>query len=211
MSDNPVISIAVVADIRRDGMGQRLAEQVSADHLSVDEAMMGCTKNHVSVWKWHAENPADWYVVLEDDAIPVADFRAQLTEALRVAPAPIVSLYLGRGSIDDLRTGVFMNRADLLDVNWIVTQGRIMHAVALAVRSDLLPDLIANLPAGDQPIDRHLSLWARRSAHRVAYSNPSLVEHADGESLVTRYRRVERRAWRAGARDAWCDKMMTMI
>ena len=208
---NHNINIGIVADQRRGDMGSRLADQVNADHLSVDTEMRGCTKNHVSVWKWHAENPADWNVVLEDDAAPVGNFRTQLAEALQVAPAPIVSLYLGRGYIEDARTEALLGRADLLDMNWVVTNGRILHAVALAVRGDLMPSLVESLPRGDQAIDRTLSLWARRQGHRVAYSNPSLVDHLDEKSLVTRYRRTERTAWRTGARDGWCDKMMHMV
>lgn len=204
------IRIGVVADSRRGDMGARLADRVAADYLSVDNATLGCTQNHAAVWRWHGEHPADWSVVLEDDALPVDDFRGQLAAALAVSPAPIVSLYLGRGYIDDRRTGSIVTRADLLDANWIVTPGRILHAVGLAVRADLLPSLIENLPPRDQPIDRHLSLWARRQGHDVAYTNPSLVDHWDGASLVTRYRRSERRAWRTGARSDWCDKMMVM-
>lgn len=206
-----VINIGVVSDRRRGDMGARLADRVAANHLSVDDGTLGCTQNHASVWRKLATDPADWSVVLEDDALPVEDFRGQLVAALAVAPAPVVSLYLGRGYIDDRRTGGFVNRADLVDANWIVTPGRIQHAVALAVQADVLPDMIANLPTRDQPIDRSLSLWARRRGLQVAYTNPSLVDHSDGESLVTRYRRAERRAWRTGARSDWSDKMMVMV
>jgi hypothetical protein len=205
------ISIGVVADVRRGDMGERLAIRVAADHLGIDTEMRGGTKNHVAVWRKHADDPADWSVVLEDDAVPVDGFREQLADALAVAPAPIVSLYLGRGYIEDNRIGEILTRADVLGANWIVTQGRILHAVGLAVRKDLLPALVANLPRDECPIDRSLSMWARRDGHRVAYSWPSLVEHADGASLVTRYRRTERRAWRTGTRDDWCDKMMPMV
>lgn len=205
------ISIGVVADFRRGDMGERLADQVGADHLNVDHTMRGCTWNHAQVWRMHADRPADWNLNLEDDALPVDGFREQLADALSFAPAPIVSLYLGRGYIEDARTGPLLTRADLLGANWIVSQGRILHAVALAVRGDLLGSLIDNLPSGNQPIDRSLSLWARRGGHRVAYAWPCLVDHDDGKSLVTRYRRAERRAWRTGVRDDWCDKMMAMI
>ena len=205
------ISIGVVADSRRGDMGMRLAEQVDADCLSVDYETRGCTWNHSQVWRMHADEPAVWNVVLEDDAVPVDGFREQLAAALAVAPTPIVSLYLGRGYIEDNRTGPLLTRADLLGVNWIISQGRILHAVALAVRGDLLPSLIDNLPSGNQPIDRSLSLWARRQGHRVAYAWPCLVDHDDGKSLVTRYRRADRRAWRTGVRDDWCDKMIAMV
>jgi len=205
------ISIGVVADLRRGEMGAELAEKVQADHLSIDTEGLGCTWNHSTMWRTHAENPADFCLVLEDDAVPVDGFRDQLAAALAEAPAGIVSLYLGRGYIDDRRTENFLRRAEVLDTNWIVTHGRIMHAVALAVRSDLITELVDNLPTGKQPFDRALSMWTRRRGHQIAYSWPSLVDHADHPSLVTRYNRSERRAWRTGVREDWHDKMMHMV
>ena len=209
-----MISIAVVADARRGDMGAELAERVDADLISVDTQQRGCTWNHCQVWRAHASSSggsADWNVVLEDDALPVDGFCDQLADALAVAPAPIVSLYLGCGYIEDRWIDPLLVRADQVGANWLVAQGRILHAVALAVRGDLVGSLVDNLPRDDRPIDRSLSRWARRQGHSVAYSNPSLVDHDDGKSLVVRYRRAERRAWRTGVRDDWCDKMMHMV
>ncbi len=206
--------IAVVADQRRRGMGADLAVQVDANYLNIDTEARGCTWNHSTAWRALAEaapQPGQFCLVLEDDAVPVEGFRDQLTAALAEAPAGIVSLYLGRGYIDDRRTENFLRRAEVLDTNWIVTHGRIMHAVALAVRSDLITELVDNLPTGKQPFDRALSMWTRRRGHQIAYSWPSLVDHADHPSLVTRYNRSERRAWRTGVREDWHDKMMHMV
>lgn len=204
--------IAVVSDVRRGDMGERLVNQVGADYLSIDQFGEGCTWNHSRAWRMLAglSEPDQWALVLEDDAEPVPGFREQLQLALAAAPAPIVSLYLGMGYIEDRSIGINLSRADMLGAHWVVTRGRILHAVALAVRSDLLPALVDNLPRSNTPIDRSLSMWARREGHQVAYSWPSLVEHNDGPSLVTRYRRAARRAWRTGVRDAWSDKMMLM-
>lgn len=204
--------IAVVSDVRRGDMGERLVNQVGADYLSIDRFGEGCTWNHSRAWRMLAglSEPDQWALVLEDDAEPVPGFREQLQLALAAAPAPIVSLYLGMGYIEDRSIGINLTRADMLGAHWVVTRGRILHAVALAVRSDLLPALVDNLPRSNTPIDRSLSMWARREGHQVAYSWPSLVEHNDGPSLVTRYRRAARRAWRTGVRDAWSDKMMLM-
>jgi hypothetical protein len=204
--------IAVVSDVRRGDMGERLVNQVGADYLSIDQFGEGCTWNHSRAWRMLAglSEPDQWALVLEDDAEPVPGFREQLQLALAAAPAPIVSLYLGMGYIEDRSIGINLTRADMLGAHWVVTRGRILHAVALAVRSDLLPELVDNLPRSNTPIDRSLSMWARREGHQVAYSWPSLVEHNDGPSLVTRYRRAARRAWRTGVRDAWSDKMMLM-
>jgi len=206
------LRIGVVADVRRGDMGERLSTAVEADCLSLDEAARGCTWNHRQVWQLHAQEPADWNLVLEDDAVPVDGFRDQALAALAVAPTPIVSFYLGRGYIEDRYIEATLARLDVQRANWLVTNGRILHAVALAVRGELLPSLTASLPKDNtRPIDRALSLWARREGHRVSYSIPSLVDHDDGKSLVTRYTRAPRKAWRFGTREEWRDKMMVMI
>jgi len=197
------LKIAVVTDERRGDMGLKLADKVSADHLSVDSGNLGCLDNHIAAWKWHAANPSAWSVVLEDDAVPVDDFREQLASALSVAPTPIVSLYLGTGYISDGRTKAMLKNADAAGAHWIVTRGTIFHAVALAVRSELLPSLLEVDRRG--PIDQGLSRWARSHGHAVAYSNGSLVDHSDPPSLVCRYRRPERRAWRFGGNNPWND------
>ena len=209
-----MISIGVVSDIRRGDMGERLAKQVGADYLSIDRGSLGCTGNHIQTWKTLADlasGPDDWSVVLEDDAIPVVGFREQLDAALAVAPAPIVSLYLGRGYIEDRYIESMLTRADARKSCWLVAPSRVLHAVAVAVRDDLLQSLVAGIPSAKHPIDRAMTAWARGHGHQVAYSIPSLVEHDDGESLVSAYKRAERKAWRVGVRDEWCDKMTLMI
>lgn len=200
-----MVKIAVVADSRRGDMGANLASKVNADHLSIDDGTLGCSGNHLAAWRFLAESlvPADTHaVVLEDDAVPVDDFREQLASALAVAPAPIVSFYLGNGYSSDLLTKSVLSKADAVGAQWIVTHGRVLHAVALAVRRELLPLMIEGVGLS-RGIDGELSRWARRNGHSVAYSNPSLVDHCDEPSLVSRHRRAPRRAWRVGRNDAW--------
>lgn len=190
-------------------MGADLAELVNADFVSVDDGSLGCTRNHARVW--HALDLSQpWAVVLEDDAVPVEDFRDQLCRALEVVPAPVASLYLGSGYIGDKLTEALLHRADITDSHWIVAHGQVHHAVALAVRSDIVPSMVEFFGARTQPVDRLLSTWARVNAHRVAYSVPSLVDHADVSSLVTKYRRKPRKALRVGGRDTWCSKVIPM-
>ena len=208
------VHLGVVSDCRRAEMGSALFDSTVADILMVDNGTRGCSGNHAAMWRELAKSPAEWNVVLEDDAVPVDDFRDQLDAALAVAPAPIVSLYLGYGYIDDPYTKGFLDRARAQGAHWLVTHGRVLHAVALAVRGDLVESLARGaLPIADRgrPIDRAVSNWARSAGVEVAYSLPSLVDHADEASLVTRYRRGARRAWRVGTRDAWSSKMMLMV
>lgn len=191
-------------------MGERLAGLVDADFLSVDDGSLGCTQNHARAWRQHAERPADWSLNLEDDAVPVEQFRDQLEQALEVAPTPIVSLYLGGGYIGDSLTTALLARADATGAHWAVTNGGILHAVALAVRREILIPMIEYLGSRTRAVDAMLSSWAQRNSYDVAYSIPSLVDHADEKSLVTKYRRSPRRAFLTGRRDEWCSKLILM-
>lgn len=207
------VAIAVVADVRRGGMGRDLAEQVKADHISGDDGTLGCRGNHVKAWTWHAKNPADWHLVLEDDAQPVPDFRAQLDAALDAAPANIVSLYLGGGYIDDILVKNSIEKAERTGADWITTQGRVLSAVAVAMRHDMVAPMLTGLDTRrGHAIDRAMSLWTRGFAQRVAYPVPSLVDHADQPSLVRPHRRcAPRRAMRVGGHEHWGSKTIFMV
>jgi GR25 family glycosyltransferase involved in LPS biosynthesis len=191
-------------------MGTRLAGLVDADFLSVDDGSLGCTQNHTRAWRQHAENPAAWNLNLEDDAVPVEHFRDQLDKALAVAPTPIVSLYLGGGYIGDNLTRALLDRAETTGAHWAVAHGQIHHAVALAVREEVLAPMIEHLATRTLAVDTMLSSWALRNSHDVAYSIPSLVDHADEKSLVTKYRRSPRRAFMTGRREQWCSKLILL-
>lgn len=205
------ISVGVVSDVRRNGLGERLADRVNADFLSVDDGSLGCTQNHVRCWRQHAQNPGDWNLNLEDDAVPVDGFRDEIALALDAAPADIVSFYLGSGYIGDNLTAALLATANTIGAHWVVSDsGSVLHAVALAVRGEILAPIIQHLDAQTLAVDRMLGSWALRNSHAVAYSIPSLVDHADEKSLVTKYRRKPRRAFATGRRGQWSSKSISM-
>ena len=91
-----MFSIGIVAHQSRTTQAKNLAKQVKADFISIDTGLLGCDDNHTTVQNHLWALKDEWSVILEDDAQPVQDFPDQLTQALTVAPTPIVSLYLGR-------------------------------------------------------------------------------------------------------------------
>jgi len=212
----PEIQIGIVGHVQREQMATDLYNQVDADFLSIDPLDgVGCLANHLAVWQWHADNPAEWLVTLEDDAVPVEDFRRQLAAALAVAPTPIVSLYLGRGYIGDAQLSASVRRAEATGSHWLLAGHQLFHAVGLAVRHELLAPMVADLDRRNHnfrssPVDHALGQWARRNHHDVAYTVPSLVDHADGPSLVMRHRRAPRTAWRTGGHEQWTSTSTPM-
>lgn len=200
------LAIGIVAHISRLSTAEWLAKTVDAEYLSVDDGSLGAERNHCRVWRWLSEQPADWVICLEDDALPVPDFRNQLAQVLEVAPTPIVSAYLGKLRPPKYQRAIegALNRADAEDAHWI-TSNHLLHAVGVAVRSRLVTDMLNNLPV--LPIDLAIARWARAHKYGIAYTVPSLVGHRDKPSLIAHpdgiARTPGRVAWRVGTRDHW--------
>src|SRR6476659_8114901 len=91
------IGIGVVAHVKRFNQARALAKEVEAQYVSWDYGCMGVTVNHIGVWTTLASMDTTWSVVLEDDALPVKDFRHELSLVLDAAPTSVVSLYHGTG------------------------------------------------------------------------------------------------------------------
>lgn len=212
------MKIGIVAHTDRLDMANHLADDVDARFVSLDNGDKGCLGNHRHVWYRIAGMVADdeWAIVLEDDAVPVGDFRGQLTAALAVAPAGVVSLYLGK-----LRPPQWANRvaqavskAELQHAHWI-TADYMLHAVGIAIRGGELADkMLHATKTFRRPIDEAISIWSRRYNHPIAYTWPSLVDHADLDTVVVHpdaeTRQPGRVAWRAEGRPHWTSKAVAL-
>lgn len=152
-------------------------------------------------------------MVIEDDAEPIPGFAEQLHQALPMSPAPIVSLYLGRRRPPQWQNRILaaIAQAANTDSPWIIST-HLLHAVGYAIRTDLLPSLLAH--HSRHPIDEHIGDWARRHGHTIAYTVPSLIDHADLPTIIRHRdgqpRRPGRRAWTVGPRTDWNNRAVTM-
>lgn len=201
-----VAAVAVVTCHQRLIMGTKLARRIDAELLQVDDGR-GPTRNHLAAWRWLTNlTAADWAVILEDDAQPVPGFRAQLGQALAVAPTDVVSLYLGRGRPETPQPAIAngIARATAADAHWL-TGRKVWHAVGLAIRTPLVPAMIDAVEQTPYlPMDNAVSRWAAAAGQRVAYTWPSLVNHADVARVVPGPApTAPRRAWRTGRREQW--------
>lgn len=206
--------IGVVAHRTRAATADKLSRRVHADFVSVDTGMLGCEGNHLVVQRHLAGlGAAAWSVVLEDDAVVPADgFRDQLAAALAAAPAGaagVVSLYLGRLRPPQYQVAIAasIRAATAAGAHWLLGT-RLLHAVAYAIRTDLLPSLVDFRTRATVPIDQRITGWARATGAAVAYTWPSLVDHADIPTVIARHpdgqpRPPGRVAWQVGRRDRW--------
>ncbi|QGH79237.1 glycosyltransferase [Mycobacterium phage Flathead] len=193
-------AIGIVAHTTRAEQAHQLMETVGAAYMNIDNGALGCENNHRKVWQHLTRHNTNWLVVLEDDAIPCNNFRDQLHAALTAAPTPVVSLYLGRERPREYQQRIA--KATDTTAHWLTCR-RLLHAVGTAIHTDLVPHMLNNLPNG-KPIDEAITTWARHQSHTIAYTWPSLVDHADEPSLTGRRGPATGRvAWRHGGRDWW--------
>ncbi|MEU2106481.1 hypothetical protein [Nocardia sp. NPDC019255] len=180
----------------------------------MDDWGIGAAANHLRAWTTASAEKSTWTAVIEDDAVPVDDITTQAAKALSVAPEPVVSMYLGRGRPIRFQERISraLHRIDERDPHWLTTT-HVLHAVAVALHSDLVADWLDWAQDKTQPIDARMTAWCIARGHRVAYCWPSLFEHQDGPSLIptdsTRPARA-RTAWRTGTRDTWTSAAMAM-
>lgn len=206
-------AIGIVAHQDRAGMADELSAQVKADFVSVDDGTIGAGANHRRVWRELVDHHADFSVVLEDDAVPVLDFRSQLEDILLACETPIVSLYLGRNRPPQWQAKIqdAMAKADIEDASWI-TSGHLIHGVGVAIKTKLIRSMLGHW--SELPIDQHISVWARNHQHLVAYTHPSIVDHADVPTLIRHHdgkdRLPGRIAWQWGSRTKWTDRSVEL-
>ncbi|QFG11144.1 glycosyltransferase [Mycobacterium phage QueenHazel] len=196
--------IGIVGHLDRLDAAQRLAGRTGAEYVSIDDGTLGCNGNHRRVWQWHAQHPDEWAIVLEDDALPIAGFRAQAHAALATAPSPIVSFYLGRQHPRLWQPHIerALQHAATANAPWI-TAPRTLHAVAYAIHTTVLDELLDH--HSTKPIDSAITAWQQRARITTSYTVPSLVDHADGPTVINRRSRrmPGRTAWQVGTPHRW--------
>jgi hypothetical protein len=213
--------IGVVAHANREALATKLIDEVQADVYEFDRtwppSVTGCAGNHIRVLKGLNRIAANstrhtWCVVLEDDAIPVNDFRNHVEWALPTADGPLIGLYLGSGNPQGVTQRVIVpavEDAKAADASWIVADWFI-STVGYVVHSAWLSDLIAAISDMTGPVDNRINDWTQGAGLETWYCHPSLVDHEDDDSMLATHRPYLRHAHVFGARDEWTRKAVDM-
>ncbi|EPG2851688.1 hypothetical protein OEE91_003042 [Citrobacter freundii] len=192
---SPQVMFVVIGHHVRRKQALILAESIGAT-LMIDTDDHGANWNHRRALEW-AANQSCRVVVLEDDAMPVADFCEKIAVWLARYPDALCSFYLGTGrppqyqlEIASKLIAADKSRADF------ITLPRLIHGVCYSVPQ--------------QHIKRVLDKWNHSKAADyavgdafggpVVYPCYSLVDHADGQPVEqardNQPRTERRKAWR---------------
>ena len=213
--------VGVVAHKDREDDMQELRDLQPAI-ISPDDGTLGCAGNHLSVLLALQKrlDPHTWAVVLEDDAVPVKGFHEQLYAALSVAPTRIVSLYCGTGYPAQYQR--LFAEAVQTDACWLI-HPQLRHAVGYAIHPSIIRPVtvgVETMIAKRYAVDDAISHWAMRNREPVGYTNPSLVDHKDGPTVIDYRmhlghaapagRNRPRKAHKVGTRGQWTDSCVTV-
>lgn len=224
--DPDKLLIGVAAHVSRFDMAHALAKQVGAQVLNVDEGnhdvyedrLAACAANHLAVLQQLGDLVIDhpWCIILEDDALPVEDFRKHAAAALTHAHC-LVNFYIGMARGDRNRDRLEGAVAD--GIAWFTSRD-MNSAVAYAIRSDVLPSILNRFTSygRDKTVEWRLTAWAAEQGGseyhepRFYCTLPSLVDHADEKSIVfPGVNNAERRAWKVGIPDSWDTPAITHL
>lgn len=183
-------TLGVVAHVERQEQIEYLRERVYPDLIEVDDGTYGVMGNHCLTIEKLYENGRrsgqEWLVVLEDDAQPVEGFHRQVSAALDVSPSSIVSFYSGTGHPAQ-RQAQFAELHSHPELHWILWKN-LRHAVAYALHVEViewgLVDHMLKMERNRWSPDDAISEFAKHHGMPVAYTNPSLVDHEDGQPMV---------------------------
>lgn len=192
---SPQVMFVVIGHHVRRKQALILAESIGAT-LMIDTDDHGANWNHRRALEW-AANQSCREVVLEDDAMPVADFCEKIAVWLARYPDALCSFYLGTGRPPQYQLEIASKliAADKARADFI-TLPRLIHGVCYSVPQ--------------QHIKRVLDKWNHSKAADYAvgdaYGGPvvypcySLVDHADGQPVEqardNQPRTERRKAWR---------------
>lgn len=201
------LSLTVMAHPKRRAAAQRLAVAVGADAIEWDTCDDEWDTGRRAI---ATHDPAGTHhLVLQDDALPIPDFRHHAAAALEQHPDALVSFYLGTSRPPQWQPAVddACMRAEDAGAAWISVP-TLLHGVAIAIPTVEIPNLLAWCERPTVPYDERLGMYWRHVLDRpVLYTWPSLVDHDDGPTIARHrdgvHRDEPRRARMVGTPLTW--------
>lgn len=206
------LGVGIMAHHARVEEATKLLIEQEVDCIVIDIDDQGENPTGNEVWTELSGMDTDWSVVLQDDALPVPEFRRHASAALAHAPQTAVSFYVGTSRPRPTKVMDAIDEADKVGATWLRAD-TLLWGVAVAMpTAHLAAYLEWSNRATHFPYDTRIGQWYLRQGIEVYYSWPSLVDHADGVSLVHADRaRLPRKAHRLGVPESGWDDTVVRI
>lgn len=186
--------IIIVAHHSRFSLANKLANDLDAK-IFLDEENRGANWNHHQIIEYlHNEKKSG--IVMEDDAIPVSNFKKYAQEWIDRFPDKIISFYLGRGRPPQYQSLIKskIDKAIIEGMDYITLQN-LIHGVSYYIPSSLTKNI---LRGWDNALPADFAI-GKAYARNVIYPVYSLVEHSDIQSVEKhpdgKIRTETRKAW----------------
>lgn len=199
------LSVAVMGHPRRQAWIEELVDRLGGD-VPVALDPYGPSKRPAQRWAngrraWEMADPgADFHMVIQDDALVCDDLIVGLEKALDQLPdGGLMSPYTGRGRPNQGSVKRAVSEADRFGYSWLATWS-LNWGVAIVVPTATIGDMLTwcSQPARVAAnYDQRIGIYYRDIlGWRTWYTNPSLVEHRDSDSLIGHGRGGDRVAHR---------------
>lgn len=197
------ITPVIVAHPARAKRAKALSQQLGLATIVEDDEGLGDWGNHTRALLWAAQQGTTHVLCVEDDAVPVPNLLAEASKAAAVRPTDCISLYVGTGRPRQLGVKKAIEAAERDGSTWLEADS-LCWAVAFLIPSQDALRMLLWAQGRREPTDQRIGAWYRSQGRPVRYVWPSLVDHADDETLLpTPQRAVERRAWKVGTVDEY--------
>lgn len=188
------LSASIMAHRARQAEAEELQASLDRDVPIVYDPEPETSKDPAQRWvtgrmAWEAHDPdADWHMVIQDDALVCDDLISGLEKALDVlGPKGLVCAYSGTGKPHQAHIKRAIAHAADKGHSWWCSRS-LCWGVAIIAPVDTIGPM---LKWGSHPkrmhinYDKKIGIYYRDVKKWCTwYTNPSLVDHRDGESLV---------------------------
>lgn len=167
------IDFVVMAHTTRTKYIPSIVEHFDESKITIDDGTLGVWGNAKQAWNM-VDPKTDYGIVIQDDAILCDDFKYRAETFISQHNGHFISFYFGHS----VKTFKYL-RPQYFDAP-------LHHAVALAIPTPLIPDMIAYADTrheidGD---DMKMKRWLISKNMVCRYSNPSLVQHRNIPSII---------------------------